>query len=167
MRWRVPADAPAIRARAGLSVPRLMTGDRGDLAVVYKDASSGKWADCRHHGQLGSWPGGWTENVVQAAVRDLFAAAMPRLEAAGYPIVLHVHDEIVAEVPEGFGGKDEFLQIITALPEWAEGLPVAAKGREGERFCKINPVEQPRDADEALSETISESADTCEHPANT
>jgi putative DNA primase/helicase len=67
----------------------------------------------------------------------VFAAAMSRLEAAGYSIVLHVHDEIVAEVPRGFGSMEEFLQIITVLPEWAGGLPIAAKVREGERFYKI------------------------------
>src|SRR5262249_46345404 len=63
--------------------------------------------------------------------------AMPRLEAAGYRIVLHVHDEIVAEVPNDFGGADEFLQVLTTAPAWAKGLPIAAKVREGPRFCKI------------------------------
>jgi hypothetical protein len=52
-----------------------------------------------------------------------------------------VHDEIVAEVPDGFGSTEEFLKIITALPDWAKGLPVAAKVREGERFCKISKPE--------------------------
>jgi hypothetical protein len=37
---------------------------------------------------------------------------MPRLEAAGYPVVLHLHDEILSEVPEDFGSKEEFLKII-------------------------------------------------------
>ena len=62
---------------------------------------------------------------------------MPRFESAGYRIVLHVHDEICAEVPEDFGSAEEFLQIITTPPNWAVGLPIAAKVREGERFCKI------------------------------
>jgi DNA polymerase len=78
--------------------PRLVTGKRGDVSVVFKDNQSGKWTDCRN-GE-GAYGGIWTENAVQAASGDLLVAAMPRLEAAGYPIVLPVHDEIVAEVPE-------------------------------------------------------------------
>ena len=100
------------------------------------DNQLGKWVECRHgHGAYG---GTWIENAVQAVARDLFAAAMPRLEAAGYKIVLHVHDEIVAEVPNGFGSADEFLRIITTAPGWADGVPIAAKVRKGQRFCKIS-----------------------------
>jgi hypothetical protein len=64
---------------------------------------------------------------------------MPRLEAAGYRITLHVHDEIVAEVPDNFGSAEEFLQILTTAPNWADDLPIAAKVRNGQRFCKITP----------------------------
>jgi phage N-6-adenine-methyltransferase len=117
--------------------PRLITTPRGECAVVFKDNQKGKWVDCRH-GQ-GAYGGLWTENAVSAVARDIFAAAMQRLEAAGYPIVLHVHDEIVAEVPLGFGSQEEFLRILTVLPDWAKRLPVAAKVREGERFCKTKP----------------------------
>ena len=52
--------------------------------------------DVTHFGKPGTWKGKLTENAVQAIARDLFAAAMPRLEAAGYSVVLHLHDEILA-----------------------------------------------------------------------
>ena len=61
---------------------------------------------------------------------------MLRLEAAGYPIVLHVHDEAVAEAPEGFGNTKQFTRLMTRVPAWAEGLPIAAKAWTGQRFCK-------------------------------
>ena len=89
----------------------------------------GKWSDCRF-GQ-GAYGGLWTENIVSAIARDLLAGAMLRLEAAGYPMVLTVHDEVVVEVPDGFGSLDEFRRLIVATPDWADGiLPIAAKVRE-------------------------------------
>jgi DNA polymerase len=114
--------------------PRIETGKYDTPVVIFKDASAGKWSDCRF-GQ-GSYGGLWTENITQAVARDVLAGAIMRLEAAGYQIVLTVHDEIVAEAPIGFGSVEEFRQIVTAVPEWAEGLPIAAKVRNGERFSK-------------------------------
>jgi DNA polymerase bacteriophage-type len=107
--------------------------DREDV-VVFHDNSAGGWRECR--GGAGAYGGTWIENAVQAVARDVFAAAMLRLDTASYQIVLHVHDEIVAEVPDGFGGTQEFERLITELPDWAAGLPIAAKTREGLRFCK-------------------------------
>src|SRR5262245_47392267 len=117
--------------------PQLHTNERGDCVVIFKDNAQGKWVDCRNgHGAYG---GTWIENAVQAVARDLFADAMPRLEAAGYPIVLHVHDEIVCEAPIGIGNVDEFRAIMITPPAWADGLPIAAKARNGARFAKIEP----------------------------
>jgi DNA polymerase bacteriophage-type len=116
--------------------PRLKTTKFGDLAVVFMDNASGKWTECRY-GQ-GAYGGTWIENCVQSCARDLFAAVMPKLEAAGYPIVLHVHDEIVCEVPDGFGAVEEFHKIMVTPPAWAAGLPIAAKVRNGPRFAKID-----------------------------
>jgi hypothetical protein len=134
--------------------------------VVFKDWQKNKWDDCRYG--KGAYGATWIENLVQAVARDLFAAAMPRLEAAGYPIVLHVHDEIVAEVPDGFGSEEEFKALLLTLPPWAMDLPLNAKTRNGPRFCKIKstteapPIqpeigilgvaEVPSDANERVSE---------------
>jgi RecA-family ATPase len=136
--------------------PQLKTDAQGKPTVVFMDNAQGKWTECRN-GE-GAYGGIWLENAVQAVARDLFAAAMPRLEAAGYRIVLHVHDEIVAEVPEGFGSTEEFLRILTTPPEWATGLPIAAKVREGPRFCKskAKPAEAP--AEEPVEIPLEESA---------
>jgi CHC2 zinc finger/Toprim domain len=110
---------------------RLVPGKFEDTReVLFKDNAKGAWVD------RGAWYGTLVENVVQAISRDLLAAAMQRLEAAGYPVVLHVHDEIVCEVPEGFGSEAEFLRIMLELPEWAAGLPVAAKVWSGRRYAK-------------------------------
>src|SRR5262249_17812508 len=81
LRMRLPSGR-----QIAYPLPRMMTNERGDCVVVYMDNQQGKWVDCRH-GQ-GAYAGIWIENAVQAVARDLFAAAMPRLEAAGYPIVL-------------------------------------------------------------------------------
>src|SRR5262249_41875878 len=117
--------------------PRLHTNERGDCVVIFKDNAQGKWLDCRNgHGAYG---GTWIENAVQAVARDLLADAMPRLEAAGFPIVLHVHDEIVCEAPIGIGNVDEFHAVMITPPAWADGLPIAAKARNGARFAKIEP----------------------------
>jgi len=61
---------------------------------------------------------------------------MLRIEAAGYPIVLHVHDDITAEVPEGFGSIDEFSRLMIRRPSWALDLPIAAEAWRGKRYQK-------------------------------
>ncbi len=80
--------------------------------------------------------GMWCENAVQAICRDLLANAMLNIEAAGYPIVLSVHDEVVAEVRDKFGTVEEFEQIMCRLPDWASGFPVKADGWRAKRYRK-------------------------------
>lgn len=76
------------------------------------------------------------ENVVQAIARDLIANGMLKAEAAGYPIVMTVHDEAVADVPDGFGSLEEFTAVLCDLPEWADGIPLTASGYESQFYKK-------------------------------
>lgn len=76
------------------------------------------------------------ENWTQATARDLLVNGMFKAEAAGYPIVAHVYDEIIAEVPNGWGDLKAFEKLICELPDWAEGLPLTAGGWRGKRYRK-------------------------------
>lgn len=114
--------------------PRIEIENLEHEFVVFKDNAAGQWRDCRSG--RGAYGGLWTENIVSAISRDLLASAMMRIEAAGYSIILHVHDEIIAEVPEGFGSPAEFIKLMTTSPSWALGLPVSSKAWSGKRFCK-------------------------------
>ncbi len=89
--------------------------------------------------------------LVRVAVADLTDrmteyVVLHVLKAAGYPIVLTVHDEIIAEVPDGVGSLDEFKRLLVAAPAWTEGLPIAAKVREAPRYSKPATGEATVDA---------------------
>ena len=67
---------------------------------------------------------------------DIGSEAKLRVEAAGYPIILHVHDELVCEVLEGFGSLEEFTRLMTRKPPWALDLPIAANAWRDSRYVK-------------------------------
>ncbi|MCZ3740255.1 MAG: DNA polymerase [Lactobacillus paragasseri] len=67
------------------------------------------------------------ENIVQATSRDLLAEAMRRLEAADNPVVMHIHDEAVIDAPAD-RSLDTIVQLMTKVPDWANGLILNAAG---------------------------------------
>jgi DNA polymerase len=78
--------------------------------------------------EIRTWGGRLVENINQAACRDILRFACINLEQRGYPVVLHVYDEIVSEIPEGFGSVEEFEAIVTVPPFWARDWPIRAPG---------------------------------------
>jgi DNA polymerase len=155
--WRDLEDvaARAIRSGGAVQVARVtFEYSEGDLAchlpsgrkMIYRDARlepvptpwgatrqgmtyhSGSTRVSTHGGQLAA-------NITQALCRDLLAEGLVRLEQAGIPVVLHVHDEVVCEV----GDERQFEQVkdlLVAVPAWAGGLPLAADGYVARRYRK-------------------------------
>ena len=87
--------------------------------------------------RLKTYGGKLAENVTQAAARDVLAGSMPDVEAAGYQIVLTVHDELVTETPNSPEfTADALAEIMSRSPEWAPDIPLAAAGFEAYRYRK-------------------------------
>ena len=112
--------------------PRMAVNRFGRDGLTYEGISENKkWSRIETYGPK------LVENIVQGTARDLLAEAMLRVEKNGYPIVMHCHDEIIAEVPEGSGSVDEMCEIMAVQPEWAEGLPLRADGYQCSFYQKM------------------------------
>lgn len=117
--------------------PSLRAGDRGGYSLSFWGYNTNPKNGPIGWIQMDTWGGRLVENIVQAIGNDFLRAASVALEEAGYPIVLHVYDEIACEVPKGFGSIEE-VERIMALPQWwAPGWPIkAAGGWRGLRYRK-------------------------------
>ena len=102
--------------------------DRDEISYMGVDASK-KW------GPISSYGPKFVENIIQAMSRDILAEAMSRLMAAGYKIVMHVHDEAVIEASID-ASLDEACQIMSIAPDWTPGLILNAAGYECEFYQK-------------------------------
>ena len=76
------------------------------------------------------------ENATQAIARDILAHALLTLEKSGYPVVFHIHDEAVIEMPIGEGSLEEACCLMAIAPDWAEGLPLRADGEDDLSFYR-------------------------------
>ncbi len=83
-----------------------------------------------------TYGGSLVENATQAVARDIMAEAMIRVDEAGYPVILTVHDEIISEVEKDYGNHKEFCELLSVRPEWAPELPLKVAGWEGNRYKK-------------------------------
>lgn len=117
--------------------PRLDASERGGYLLSYEG-----WNTNVKNGPVGwirmsTWGGRLVENIVQAVSNDVLRFATVNLERYGYPVVLHVYDEIVSEVPVGIGDILQFEAIMGLMPSWAQGWPIsAAGGWRGWRYRK-------------------------------
>lgn len=114
--------------------PRIGTNRFGGESIIYKGIN-----DKNQFADLETYGGKLVENCVQAIARDCLAVAIDRLEAAGYPIVFHIHDEIVADIKPYTFAEDMLADVIRIMSEpapWAQGLPLAADGWVGTFFKK-------------------------------
>lgn len=116
--------------RMGYARPHLESDQYGRPKMSYEDVSLGKL------GRIETYYGKLTENVVQATARDLLAHAMLQLDAAGYEIVFHVHDEVIIEVDENADALADVCRIMGAPVPWAPGLPLRADGYECRYYRK-------------------------------
>ncbi len=96
----------------------------------------GKEQTSRIWTQLETYGGKLTENAVQATARDCLAEAMLRLDYFGYRIVMHVHDEVVLEVPKSEGSLEEVIDFMCAPVDWNEDLIINAAGFESPYYMK-------------------------------
>lgn len=102
--------------------------DEGGCSFMGIDQYTRQWKRIRTHG------GKLAENITQAVARDVLASSMPEAEAAGFETVLTVHDELITESVDG--SVEQLAAIMSTVPPWAKGLPLAAAGFETTRYRK-------------------------------
>lgn len=137
------AKLPSGRTLAYIA-PRLETGRFGSAVITYQSYDkTEKAADEEEEAPVTRrWQREETygpkivENLTQAIARDLLCAAMMNLEAAGYRICMHIHDEAVIEMPIGQGSLEEACRLMAIAPVWAEGLPLRADGEDDLSFYR-------------------------------
>lgn len=112
--------------------PTIAENTFGKSAVHYmgQDGNSKKW------GQLSTYGGKLTENVVQAIARDCLAVTLDRLSRAGYQTVMHIHDEAVVDCPAECADLEKLCSIMRQPMPWAPDLLLNADGFVGDYYKK-------------------------------
>ncbi len=111
--------------------PKIEMNKKGFSSITYDGLNlAHSW------GRLETYGGKLTENIVQAVARDCLAEAMTRLDNAGYQTVMHIHDEVVLDVPKEKADLDAAIQLMTMPIPWAQELPLDADGFIGSYYKK-------------------------------
>ena len=136
LRMTLPSGRVMSYPGVGLSVSK-ETDEDGKVSTNVRIKYQGENQLTRQWGFQYTYSGKLVENCTQALCRDLLANALLNVEANGYPIVLHVHDEIICETPDlPEYNVAELERLMCTLPEWAEGFPLVAEGQELKRYAK-------------------------------
>ncbi len=136
LRMTLPSGRVMSYPGVGLSVSK-ETDEDGKVSTNVRIKYQGENQLTRQWGFQYTYSGKLVENCTQALCRDLLANALLNVEANGYPIVLHVHDEIICETPDlPEYNVAELERLMCELPEWAEGFPLVAEGQELKRYAK-------------------------------
>ena len=98
--------------------------NKKSLSYMGTDQHTKKWT------RLSTWGGKLTENLVQATARDCLRESMMALDAEGYDIRAHVHDEVIVTEPVNGRSVDEMSAVMGRPIPWAPGLPLRADGYE-------------------------------------
>lgn len=105
--------------------------EQGRKIITYEGlGTSKKWTSLRTYGPK------LVENIVQGIARDLLAEAMAALSKAGFKIVMHVHDEVVIEVPKEGEFLEDICEIMKTTPIWARGLTLDVDGFQCDYYRK-------------------------------
>ena len=112
--------------------PKIGVNQWGKPSITYMGMEQTK----KRWGTVETYGGKLVENCVQAIARDCLAYAIERLEAAGMPVVFHVHDEVVIDMPADRADLERVVQIMSAPIPWAADLPLGADGWTGTFFRK-------------------------------
>ena len=112
--------------------PQIGQNQWGNPSISYMgmDQTTKKWKRIETYG------GKLVENCVQAIARDCLAQAIEHLEAAGLPVIFHIHDEVVIDCPPDTATLEDVVKIIAAPIPWAPDLPLGADGWVGQFFKK-------------------------------
>ena len=112
--------------------PQISVNKWGEPSISYMgmDQTSKKWMRIETYG------GKLVENCVQAIARDCLAQVIEKLEAAGLPVVFHIHDEVVIDCEPGAATLEDVVRIMAEPIPWAPDLPLGADGWVGKFFKK-------------------------------
>jgi DNA polymerase bacteriophage-type len=128
-RDRILCQLPSGRVLTYISPKMVQNRFDGDSLSFMTEVTS-QWVRKEYYGAM------FVENLCQAIARDIMAYSFPKLEKAGFPILLHAHDEVVSERPKGEGRINDMIKIMCDTDPWATGCPIVAEGFYCDRYRK-------------------------------